>query len=131
MNQVTLYGNLGADPESRVTRGGQFVLKLRMATTDRYKDSKDGQWKDATEWHSVVVWGPRGEALSQRLSKGSRILVSGKLRTTSYEDRDGNKRYTTEVIANDVEFDFRKGPASEEPPTAVPADEPAGDDIPW
>jgi len=95
-----LLGNLGADPELRMTSGGLAILKLRLATTERYKD-KDGQWQDRTEWHSVTVWGRRGEALAKILSKGSRVFIEGGLRTSSYE-KDGEKRYRTEVIASNV-----------------------------
>lgn len=99
-NRVLLLGNLGADPELKMTQGGTSVLKLRMATTERYQD-KSGVWQDRTDWHSVVVWGKRGESLHKILSKGSTIFVEGSLRTSSYE-KDGEKRYRTEVIAKSV-----------------------------
>ncbi len=100
-NRVLLLGNLGADPELKVTQGGQSVLKLRVATTERYLD-KSGVRQERTEWHSVVIWGKRAEALHKFLTKGSTVLVEGSLRTTSYEDRDGNKRYRTEVSAQNI-----------------------------
>jgi single-strand DNA-binding protein len=100
-NRVMLLGNLGADPELRFTQGGQAVLNLRLATTESYLD-KDKVRRERTDWHSVVVWGKRGEALAKILGKGSSIFVEGSLRTSSYDDRDGNKRYKTEVIANNV-----------------------------
>lgn len=100
-NRVLLLGNLGADPELKVTQGGQSVLKLRVATTERYLD-KSGTRQERTEWHSVVIWGKRAEALHKFLAKGSTIFVEGSLRTTSYEDRDGNKRYRTEVSAQNI-----------------------------
>jgi single-strand DNA-binding protein len=101
LNKVMLLGNLGADPELRVTSNGKAVLKLRMATTESYLD-RNGQRQERTEWSSVVVWGKRAEALAKFLSKGSRLFVEGKLSTSSYEDRDGNKRYRTEVVASNV-----------------------------
>lgn len=101
LNRVMLLGDLGADPELRVTRGGQSVLKLRMATNERYQD-RNQEWKDRTEWHNIVVWGKRAESLSKILQKGSRLFIEGGIRTSSYEDRDGNKRYKTEVQANQV-----------------------------
>jgi single-strand DNA-binding protein len=101
LNRVTLLGNLGADPELRFTQSGQAVLSLRLATTESYLD-KDKVRKERTDWHSVVVWGKRGEALAKILGKGSSILVEGRLQTSSYDDRDGNKRYKTEVIANNI-----------------------------
>jgi single-strand DNA-binding protein len=100
-NRVMLLGNLGADPELRFTQGGQAVLNLRVATTESYLD-KDKVRRERTDWHSVVVWGKRGEALAKILAKGSSIFIEGSLRTSSYDDRDGNKRYKTEVIANNV-----------------------------
>ncbi len=101
LNRVMLLGNLGADPELRMTGGGQAVLKLRLATTESYQD-KDRQRQERTEWHSVVVWGRRAEALSRILSKGSRLFIEGSLRTSSYDDRDGNKRYRTEIVAREI-----------------------------
>ncbi|MDC3954614.1 single-stranded DNA-binding protein [Polyangium jinanense] len=100
-NRVMLLGNLGADPELRFTQGGQAVLNLRLATTESYLD-KDKVRRERTDWHNVVVWGKRGEALAKILGKGSSLFVEGSLRTSSYDDRDGNKRYKTEVIANNV-----------------------------
>src|SRR5689334_2018319 len=100
LNRVMLLGNLGADPELRVTPGGQSVLKLRLATTESYLDRNNTR-QERTEWHQVTMWGKRGEALSKFLSKGERIFVEGSLRTSSYE-KDGEKRYRTEVIANNI-----------------------------
>jgi single-strand DNA-binding protein len=101
LNRVTLFGNLGADPELKMTSGGQAVLKMRLATTESYLD-RNRTRQERTEWHNVVVWGKRAEALSKFLSKGSKLLVEGSLRTSSYDDREGNKRYRTEVVANNI-----------------------------
>jgi single-strand DNA-binding protein len=101
LNRVMLLGNLGADPELRTTSGGQAVLKLRLATTESYLDRNRAR-QERTEWHSVTVWGRRAEALSRILSKGSRLFVEGGIRTSSYDDKDGNKRYRTEVVANNI-----------------------------
>jgi len=100
LNRVMLMGNLGADPELRFTQGGQGILNMRMATTETYLD-RDKVRKERTDWHNVVVWGKRGEALAKILAKGSSIFVEGSLRTSSYE-KDGTKRYKTEVIANNI-----------------------------
>ena len=100
LNRVLLLGNLGADPELKVTQGGQAVLKLRLATTESYLD-KSNTRQERTEWHSITVWGRRGEALAKILAKGRSIFVEGSLRTSSYE-KDGEKRYRTEVIANNI-----------------------------
>lgn len=101
LNRVLLLGNLGQDPELRMTSGGQAVLKMRLATSETYLD-KNKVRQERTEWHSVVVWGRRAEALSKFLTKGSRLFVEGGLRTSSYDDKDGNKRYRTEVVAQNI-----------------------------
>lgn len=101
LNRVLLLGNLGSEPELRMTSGGQAVLKLRLATSETYLDRNKVK-QERTEWHSVVVWGKRGEALSKILSKGSRIFVEGGLRTSSYDDKEGKKRYRTKIVANNV-----------------------------
>jgi single-strand DNA-binding protein len=101
LNRVMLLGNLGADPELRYTQGGQAVLNLRLATTESYVD-RDNQRKERTDWHNVVIWGKRAEGLAKFLTKGSSIFVEGSLRTSSFEGRDGVKRYKTEVNARNV-----------------------------
>jgi len=101
LNRVLLLGNLGADPEFRVTASGQQVLKMRLATSESYLD-RNRVRQERTEWHNVVIWGKRAEALSKFLSKGARLFVEGGLRTSSYDDRDGNKRYRTEIIASNI-----------------------------
>lgn len=101
LNRVTALGNLGADPELRMTQGGQGVLNLRLACSETYLD-KEKKRQERTEWITCIVWGRRGEGLAKILKKGDRILVEGSLRTSSYEDRDGNKRYKTEVVAREV-----------------------------
>jgi single-strand DNA-binding protein len=95
-----LLGNLGADPELRVTPGGQAILKLRLATTETYLD-KSNTRQERTEWHSITMWGKRGEALAKFLKKGDRIFIEGGLRTSSYE-KNGEKRYRTEIVANNL-----------------------------
>lgn len=100
LNRVMLLGNLGADPELRVTAGGQAVLNLRLATTESYLDAQNTR-KEKTEWHQVTVWGKRGEALAKFLSKGDRIFIEGRIETSSYE-KNGEKRYSTKVVASNV-----------------------------
>jgi single-strand DNA-binding protein len=100
LNKVMLLGNLGADPELKMTQGGQALLKLRLATTETYLDKNNAR-QERTEWHSVTMWGKRGEALSRFLQKGERIFVEGRISTSSYE-KDGEKRYRTEIIANNI-----------------------------
>lgn len=108
LNKVMLLGNLGADPELRYTQGGQSVLNLRLATTESYLD-KDKVRRDRTDWHNVVIWGKRGEALSKFLGKGSTVFIEGSIRTSSYEDKEGNKRFKTEVVASNVILAGGKG----------------------
>jgi single-strand DNA-binding protein len=111
MNKVFLLGNLGADPELRYTANGTAVLNLRLATNETWLD-KEGKKQERVEWHSIVIWGNRAEALSKILAKGACIVVEGGLRTSSYEGKDGVKRYKTEVYARDVALTPRRTPAT-------------------
>jgi single-strand DNA-binding protein len=103
VNKVILVGNLGNDPELRTIPSGSSVCEFRMATNESWKD-RNGQRQERTEWHRIVVWGNRAEVCSKYLSKGRQVYLEGRLRTRSWEDKDGNKRYTTEIVANDVQF---------------------------
>lgn len=100
LNRWTGIGNLGADPELRMTAGGQAILKLRVACSESFLD-KNNERKERTEWVSVSVWGKRAEGLSKFLHKGHTVFVEGRLQTSSYE-KDGVKRYSTEIVATDV-----------------------------
>jgi single-strand DNA-binding protein len=100
LNKVMLLGKLSAPPELRSTQGGASVLKLRIATTERYLD-QNKEWKERTEWHSVSVWGKRGEALHRLLAKDETVFIEGSLRHSSYE-KDGVKHYTTDIVAENV-----------------------------
>jgi single-strand DNA-binding protein len=137
LNKVLLFGNLGADPELRHTQGGQAVLNIRLATTESFLD-KDRVRRERTDWHSIVVWGKRGEALAKILTKGSSIFVEGSLRTSSYNDREGQKRSKTEIIASNVILAGGRGGGSRdevgEPPRGAPPPEDdgyGGDQIPY
>ena len=103
INKVILVGNLGRDPEVRSTQGGSSVCRLRIATTERQKD-RDGNWSDHTEWHTVVCFGQAADACVRFLQKGRQVYVEGKLRTSKWQDKDGQDRYTTEIIAFEVKF---------------------------
>jgi single-strand DNA-binding protein len=107
MNRVILLGNLGTEPELRYTPAGVAVMSLRLATNETWRD-KNKELQERTEWHTVVVWGNRAEALSRLLTKGTALLVEGTLRTSTYE-KDGQTRYRTEVHARDVFFAGRRG----------------------
>ena len=103
VNKAILIGNLGKDPELRYTSSGQAVASFSLATTDRYKD-KDGNWQERTDWHNIVVWGRQGETAKEYLSKGRSAYIEGRIQTRSYDDKDGNKKWITEIVASRVQF---------------------------
>jgi len=103
VNKVILIGNLGADPEVRFTGSGQSVGSFRIATTDYWLD-KNKQKQERTEWHRIVVWGRQAETCKEYLSKGRPVYVEGRLQTREWTDKEGNKRYTTEIVAQRVQF---------------------------
>lgn len=110
LNKAQIIGNLGQNPELRYTQGGTAVMTLRVATNEKFK--KDGEWTDRTEWHSVVVWGKRAEGLSKVVGKGTQLYVEGRLQTRQWDDKEGVKRYTTEIVASDILLLGRKGDSS-------------------
>ena len=126
VNKVILIGNLGADPEIRHTQGNVSVTTLRLATTERYKD-RNGDRQERTEWHNVVLWRGLAEIAERYLRKGSTIYIEGRLETRSWEDKNGQKRYTTEIVATDMTMLDSRGDAGgdaaggdEPPPPAEP-----------
>jgi len=100
VNKVILIGNLGRDPETRYTADGAAVTNITIATSDRWKDKASGEMKEATEWHKVAFFGRLAEIAGEYLKKGRPVYVEGKLRTRKWQDKDGQDRYTTEVIAD-------------------------------
>jgi single-strand DNA-binding protein len=108
VNKCILIGNLGKDAEIRNTGGGTTIANLRLATTDRRK-AQDGTWEDHTEWHSVVVFGKTAEIMEKWGKKGKMLYVEGRLQTREYTDKDGNKRWSTEVVANEIRLLGAKG----------------------
>ena len=102
VNRVILVGNIGKDAEVRYTAGGSAVSTLSLATTEVWNDKSSGQRQERTEWHRVVVWGKQAETLSEYLTKGRQIYVEGRLQTRQWEDKEGSKRYTTEVRTDRV-----------------------------
>ena len=102
VNKVILVGNLGRDAELRYTPGGAAVATLNLATTETWKDKETHERKEKTEWHRIVVWGKQAESLQEYLVKGKQIYVEGRLQTRQWDDKDGNKRYTTEIKADRV-----------------------------
>jgi single-strand DNA-binding protein len=142
LNKVMLIGNLGKDPELRFTPSGRAVARFSLATSESWTDQQ-GQKQDRTEWHNVVVWGKQAESCGQYLSKGRQVFIEGSIRSRQYDDKEGQKRYITEVIAQRVQFlgggrgegggrgagpSGGGGGGSEEAP---PAPMPEDDDIPF
>jgi single-strand DNA-binding protein len=127
LNKVMLIGNLGQDPELRFTQGGQAVLNLRVATNESYLN-RDNERQERTEWHSVIIWGKRGEGLNKVLSKGKQLYIEGRLQTRSWEDKQGQKRYTTEIVANEIVLlgGGRGGPRYEDDQPPPASDEGGG-----
>lgn len=104
VNKVILIGHLGADPEIRYTPSNMAIASVRLATTERRKDGQSGEWKESTEWHRLVMFGRTAEVAGEYLRKGSQIYVEGRLSTNKWQDKQGNDRYTTEVIVNDMQM---------------------------
>jgi single-strand DNA-binding protein len=110
INKVILIGNLGADPETRAMPSGMTVANIRIATSESWKDKQSGENKERTEWHNVAMFGRLGEIAGEYLKKGSKVYIEGSLRTRKWQDKSGNDRYTTEVIANEMQMlDSRGG----------------------
>ena len=128
VNKVILVGNLGANPEVRATQGGQMVANLRLATTERWTD-KNGQKQEMTEWHRVVVWGRQAEIVSQYLTKGRQIYVEGRIRTRQWQDQQGQKRFTTEIVAQNIQMlgSRQEGGPREDMGAALPPDDTTAD----
>jgi len=139
LNKVMLIGNLGKDPEIRFIPSGTAVANFSVATTESWT-GKDGNKEEKTEWHKIVAWGKLAEIINQYLSKGERVYIEGRLQTREWEDRDGNKRWTTEIVANQMIMLGGRGEGAtggrstgstkkaEEPP---PDDNAPEDDIPF
>ena len=104
INKVILVGNLGQDPESRAMPSGGTVTNLRLATSESWKDKQSGEQKERTEWHSIVMFGRLGEIAAEYLRKGSQIYVEGALRTRKWQDKEGRDRFSTEIVANEMQM---------------------------
>ena len=145
VNKVIVVGNLGQDPETRYIPSGSAVTNLRIATNESWKDKQTGEQKDRTEWHSVAMFGRLAEIAAEYLRKGSQVYIEGKLRTRKWQDKDGNDRYTTEIIADEMQMlGNRAGggastisdspPPTNAPPTNAPpqsSENDFDDDIPF
>lgn len=104
MNKVILIGNVGADPEVRALEGGTKVARLRIATTERIYNRQTQETKEHTEWHNVTLWRSLADVADRFIRKGSQVYIEGSLRTREWTDKEGNKRYTTEIVANDLKM---------------------------
>ncbi len=133
VNKVIIIGNLGQDPETRYMPSGSAVTNLRVATNESWKDKQTGEQKDRTEWHRVAMFGRLAEIAAEYLRKGSQVYIEGKLRTRKWQDKDGNDRYTTEIVADEMQMlSGRSGggaPAMSDSPPASAAVQPSGDDF--
>ena len=136
INKVILIGNLGRDPEVRYTPNGVAIANFSIATSEEWKDKDTGEKQERTEWHRIVAWRRLGEICGEYLHKGSQVYIEGRLQTREWEDRDGNKRYTTEIVAQNMQMlgrPSREGKA-ESQEERYPTEEPISipdDDIPF
>lgn len=134
INKAILIGNLGSDPEVRYTQSGTAVANFNIATTEKWK-GQDGQMQEQTEWHRIVAFARLGEICGEYLSKGSKVYIEGRIQTRKWEDRDGNSRYTTEIVAKEMKMLDAKGASSgttdyskQEPPIQEPR---MGEEVPF
>lgn len=104
VNKAIILGNLGADPETRSTQGGASVTNLSVATSEKWRDKQTGEQKENTEWHRVVLFGRTAEVAGEYLRKGSKVYIEGRLQTRKWTDRDGNDRWTTEIVGNELKM---------------------------
>ena len=109
LNKVMLIGNLGKDPEVRYTGSGQAVASFSLATSERFKNKQSGEWEEKTEWHRVTLWGKQAEVAGEYLAKGKTVFIEGRLQTRKWTDRDGNEKYTTEVVGERMQMRGGKG----------------------
>lgn len=135
INKVILVGNLGKDPELRYTPAGQAVATFSLATSERYKD-RNGEMQEKTEWHNIVAWRQLAEICGKYLHKGRQVYIEGRIQTRSYDDRDGNKKYITEIVADQMQMLGRGGEEggaerrSESRPSSRPSSQGSGSTTP-
>jgi single-strand DNA-binding protein len=104
VNKVILVGNLGADPETRAMPSGSTVANIRIATSESWKDKQSGEQQERTEWHRVALFGRLGEIAAEYLRKGSQVYIEGSIRTRKWQDKEGKERYSTEIVANEMQM---------------------------
>lgn len=139
INKVIIVGNLGQDPDTRYMPSGSAVTNITVATNESWKDKQTGEQKDRTEWHKVAMFGKLAEIAAEYLRKGSQVYIEGKLRTRKWQDKQGNDRYTTEIIADEMQMLGGRGtagaaPGNDGPPPSPPpqgSSDDFDDDIPF
>lgn len=133
INKVIVVGNLGQDPDTRYMPSGSAVTNITVATNESWKDKKTGEQKDRTEWHKVAMFGRLAEIAAEYLRKGSQVYIEGKLRTRKWQDKQGNDRYTTEIVADEMQMLGGRGgdgaPMSDEGPPPSPPPQGSSDDF--
>lgn len=145
VNKVILIGNLGRDPEVRYMPSGSAVANVALATSEQWKDKQSGEQQERTEWHNVVFFNRLAEIVGEYLKKGSQVYVEGSLRTRKWQDKNGNDRYTTEIVASEMQmlgsrggggggggsYDYNQDQSANRQPAAAPASDDFDDDIPF
>jgi len=121
VNKVILVGNLGADPETRATSGGTSVTNVRLATSENWTDRNSGERQERTEWHRVTFFGRQAEVASQYLRKGSKVYIEGRIQTDKWQDKEGQDRYTTQIIAREMQMLDRRGDSGGYDQSSAPA----------
>lgn len=131
INKVILVGNLGQDPDTRYMPNGKAVTNIRIATSEQWKDRESGDQKEKTEWHTVVLFDKLGEIAGEYLRKGSQVYIEGSLRTRKWQDKEGKDRYSTEIVARDMQMLGGRAQGGERPARqeSAPASEPAPADF--
>lgn len=136
VNKVILIGNLGKNPEVRYSQAGAAICSFSVATTESWNDAK-GEKQELTEWHRVVAFGRLGEICGEYLQKGSKVFIEGRLQTRKWDDKDGNAKYTTEIVAREMKMLSPKNGSSQDAPqahhddTPMPEPQPGMDDVPF
>lgn len=131
VNKVILVGNLGADPETRYTQGGDAVTNARLATTDSWTDKASGEKRETTEWHRVVFYRRLAEIAGQYLAKGSQVYIEGRIKTRKWTDKDGIERYTTEIEATEMKMLGSRRDDQAQPRQAAETAADLNDDVPF
>ena len=121
INKVILVGNVGGDPEVRTTESGVKVARIRLATSERYTDKQSGERKELTEWHTITLWRGLADIVDRYVHKGSQLYIEGRLRTREWTDTNNIKRYTTEILADNMQLLGSRGDGQSAAPAAAPA----------